>query len=68
MHLCTFVSEVGGDGEGTVSEATSLLSYTLRYVSPSLGLGQYVCGCSGLKTGVSVCVSREIMDYCVNRN
>ena len=28
----------------------------------------YVCGCSGLKSGVSVCVSHEIMDYCVNRN
>ncbi len=28
----------------------------------------YVCGWSGLKTGVSVCVSHEIEDYCVNRN
>ncbi len=26
------------------------------------------CGCSGLKAGVSVCVSHEIMDYYVNRN
>ncbi len=26
------------------------------------------CGWSGLKAGVSVCVSHEIMDYCVNRN
>ncbi len=26
------------------------------------------CGWSGLKEGVSVCVSHEIMDYCVNRN
>jgi hypothetical protein len=25
--------EEGGDGEGVVSEAVSLLSYTLRYVS-----------------------------------
>ncbi len=33
MHLCTYVSEEGGDGAGTVSEATSLLSYTLGYVS-----------------------------------
>ncbi len=33
MHLCTSVSEEGGDGEGTVSEAPSLLAYTLRYVS-----------------------------------
>ncbi len=28
-----WVSEEVGDGEGTVSEASSLLSYTLRYVS-----------------------------------
>ena len=28
----------------------------------------YVCGCSGLKAGVSVCVSHEIMEDCVNRN
>ncbi len=31
--LCTCVSEEGGDGEGTDSEAPSLLSYTTRYVS-----------------------------------
>ena len=31
--LCTSVSEQGGDGEGVGSEASSLLSYTLRYVS-----------------------------------
>jgi hypothetical protein len=31
--LCTCVSEEGGDGEGAGSEASSLLSYTLRYVS-----------------------------------
>jgi hypothetical protein len=31
--LCTCVSEEGGDGEGAGSEAPSLLSYTLRYVS-----------------------------------
>jgi hypothetical protein len=31
--LCTCVSEEGGDGEGADSEAPSLLSYTLRYVS-----------------------------------
>jgi hypothetical protein len=30
--LCTSLSEEGGDGEGVVSEATSLESYTLRYV------------------------------------
>jgi hypothetical protein len=33
MHLCTYVSEEGGDGEGADSETPSLLSYTLRYVS-----------------------------------
>ena len=33
MHLCTCVSEVGGDGETTCSETPSLLSYTLRDVS-----------------------------------
>ena len=33
MHLCTCVSEEGGDGESAGSEALSLLSYTRRYVS-----------------------------------
>ena len=33
MHLCACVSEEGGHGEGAGSEAPSLLSYTLRYVS-----------------------------------
>ncbi len=33
MHLCTCVSEEVGDGESPGSEALSLLSYTLRYVS-----------------------------------
>jgi hypothetical protein len=33
MNLCVYVSEGGGDGEGTDSETSSLLSYTLRYVS-----------------------------------
>jgi hypothetical protein len=33
MHLCTCVSEEGGDGEDVLSETPSLLSYTLRYVS-----------------------------------
>jgi hypothetical protein len=33
MHLCTYVSEEGGDGEAARSETPSLLSYTLRYVS-----------------------------------
>ena len=31
--LCTSVTEEGGDGEGAGSETSSLLSYTLRYVS-----------------------------------
>ncbi len=31
MHLCTCVSEEGGDGERTDSEEISLLSYTLRF-------------------------------------
>ena len=31
--LCTCVKEEGGDREGTGSEVSSLLSYTLRYVS-----------------------------------
>ena len=33
MHLCTCVSEEGGDGEAACSETPSLLSYKLRYVS-----------------------------------
>jgi hypothetical protein len=33
MHLCTCVSEEVGDGESASSETSSLLSYTLRYVS-----------------------------------
>ena len=33
MHLCTCVSEEGGDGEAACSETPSLLSYILRYVS-----------------------------------
>jgi hypothetical protein len=33
MHLCGCVSEEGGDGEGPDSGASSLMSYTLRYVS-----------------------------------
>ena len=33
--LCACVSEEGGDGEGVDLEAPSLLSYTLRYVSPA---------------------------------
>ena len=33
MHLCTCVSEEGGDGEAPCPGTPSLLSYTLRYVS-----------------------------------
>ena len=33
MYLGTYVSEEGVDGEGEGSEASSLLSYTLGYVS-----------------------------------
>ena len=33
MHLCTSVSEEGDDGETPSPETTSLLSYTLRYIS-----------------------------------
>jgi hypothetical protein len=33
MYLCTCVREEGVDGEGVGSEVTSLLSYTLKYVS-----------------------------------
>ena len=33
MHLCTCVSKEGGDGESAGSEALSMLSYTLIYVS-----------------------------------
>jgi hypothetical protein len=32
--MCTCVSEEGGDGEGAVSGALSLLSYTLRLLEP----------------------------------
>jgi hypothetical protein len=33
MNLCTYVSEEGDDGETVRSETSSLLSYTLTYVS-----------------------------------
>ena len=33
MHLCTYVSEEGGDEEAACSETPSLLSYILRDVS-----------------------------------
>ena len=33
MHLCTCVSEEGGEGEALCPKTPSLLSYTLRYVS-----------------------------------
>jgi hypothetical protein len=52
--LCTCVSEEGGDGEGADVEASSLMSYILRYVSLSelgtlcrVGLRDpmYLCTC-----------------------
>jgi hypothetical protein len=33
IHLCTYVSEEGDDGEVACSETATLLSYILRYVS-----------------------------------
>ncbi len=33
MHLCTCVSEKGGDGEVACSATPSLMSYIFRYVS-----------------------------------
>ncbi len=33
MHLCTYVSDEGGDEEAACSETPSLLSYILRDVS-----------------------------------
>ena len=55
MVFCVCVSEEGGDGEGAVSEAPSLLSYTLtRYVRLAesgrlcqFGLREpmHLCGC-----------------------
>ena len=56
--LCTCVSEEGGDGEGPGSEGTSLLSYTLRYVS----LVELVTLCRvGLREPMHLCacVSKE---------
>jgi hypothetical protein len=44
MHLCTCVSEEGGDGEDAFSETPSLLSYTRRYVSfAEVGSGEAAC-------------------------
>ena len=33
MHLCTCVSEEEGEGEALYPKTTSLMSYTLKYVS-----------------------------------
>ncbi len=41
MNLCTCVNEEGDDGETTSSDTTSLLSYTLRYVSFTEVVGVY---------------------------
>ena len=60
MHRCTCVSEEGGDRESAGSEAPSLLSYTLRYVSLAesgtvcrVGLREpmHLCACVGEEGG-----------------
>jgi hypothetical protein len=46
MHLCTCVSEGGGDGEAARSETASLLSYTVRLVIRQFRRGrQCLSGC-----------------------
>ena len=57
--LCACVSEESGEGEGTGSEASSLLSYTLRYVSLT-ELGTLLCQ-FGLREPMHLyaCVSEE---------
>jgi hypothetical protein len=52
MYLCGCVREEGGDGEGVDSEASSLLSYTRRYVS-LVELG-HVCQ-FGLREPIHLC-------------
>jgi hypothetical protein len=54
MYLCTFVSKEGGDGEGADTEASSLLSYTLRYVNLE-ELGNYTLRYVNLAELGSVC-------------
>ena len=58
--LCACVSEEGGDGEDVGSEAPSLLSYTLRYISLAelgtlcrIGLREpmHLCACVGEEGG-----------------
>ncbi len=50
--LCTCVNKEDCDGEGTDSEASSLLSYTLRYVS----LTELVTVCQfGLREPIHLC-------------
>ncbi len=51
--LCSSVREEGGDGEGAGSEPSSLMSYTLRFVSlVELGtLNQF-----GLRVPIHLCV------------
>ena len=65
MHLCTCVSEEGGEGEALCPETPSLLSYTqltLRYVSFA------EIGCMGLVAlrepmHLCTCVSEEIFFF-----
>jgi hypothetical protein len=62
MHLCTCVSEEGGDGEATRSDTPALLSYTLRCVSfaevdrvcrVSLREPMHMCTCVSEETCIS---------------
>ncbi len=53
MNLFTCVSEEGDDGESTRSETTSLMSYTLRYVSFSEVVS--VCWVAALREPMYLC-------------
>ena len=57
--LCTCVSEEGGDGDGSGSEAPSRLSYTRRYVSV-VEIG-HVCQ-FGLREPMDLCASQVYRD------
>ncbi len=49
----TYVSEEGGDGEGTDSEVSSLMLYTLKYIS-----------LVDQKTSLVDVVSRDTVEFC----
>ena len=58
MHLCTCLSEEGGEGETLCSETPSLLSWTLRYVS--FAEGGSVCRVAlRVPMHLCTCVSEE---------